>query len=110
MHCNVEGTVSKCLTPAVRTPVDSPSVGTADTFNPAIRGQELSIPTVGCIMGHLIGHVLPKSDFLWVDTNTKKEQLYPSKATRLEGTVSYYLDMSLVPDSQVTQGFVVDNA
>lgn len=81
------------------------SVSTADTLDPAVGGVQLSVPTVGGVMGHLVGHVLSESESVGVDTNLDQEQVDSSKEvtqslvineTRVDGlTDSHLLDVGL---------------
>ncbi|KUI60383.1 hypothetical protein VP1G_11257 [Cytospora mali] len=51
------------------------TVGTADTLDPAIRSEQLGVPAVAGVVGHLVGHVLPEADLAHVRTNLLQEQV-----------------------------------
>jgi hypothetical protein len=55
------------------------TVGTANALDPAVRCQQLGVPAVCGVMGHLVGHVLPEADLLGVDTNLEQELLDTGK-------------------------------
>ena len=88
----------------------SGSVGTSDTFDPAVRGLDLEIPTVlqvrsvkwslidtySGVMSHLIGHVLPAPQPLWVDTNLDQKELSSSKEITKSLVIDNTLRISLV--------------
>ena len=88
----------------------SGSVGTSDAFDPAVRGLDLEIPTVlwvsrcvhmqkktySSVMSHLVGHVLPAPQPLWVDTDLDQEELSSSKEITKSLVVDNTLWISLV--------------
>ncbi|KAF3806253.1 putative glycine--tRNA ligase [Colletotrichum gloeosporioides] len=51
------------------------AVSAADTLDPARGGEELGVPAVGGVVGHLIGHVLAEADLCHVDTDLGQEQV-----------------------------------
>ena len=51
-------------------------VRTTDTLCPPGRVLDLGIPTVGCVMGHLVGHVLPEAQAVRVDPDAHQKELY----------------------------------
>ena len=50
-------------------------VSTADTFDPAVRGEQLGVPAVAGVVRHLVGHVLPEPQPLLVDADLDQELL-----------------------------------
>ncbi|GKT53876.1 hypothetical protein ColTof3_01215 [Colletotrichum tofieldiae] len=51
------------------------AVGAADTLDPAGGGEELGVPAVGGVVGHLVLHVLAEADLGHVDTNLLQEEV-----------------------------------
>lgn len=51
------------------------TVSTADTLDPAVRCEELGVPAVASVVGHLVGHVLSETNLAHVDTNLCEEQM-----------------------------------
>ncbi|GKT46694.1 uncharacterized protein ColSpa_06875 [Colletotrichum spaethianum] len=51
------------------------AVCAADTLDPAGGGEELGVPAVGGVVGHLVLHVLAEADLGHVDTNLLQEEV-----------------------------------
>jgi hypothetical protein len=45
------------------------AISTANALYPTIASQKLRIPAIGCIVSHLIGHMLTKAQLVQVNAN-----------------------------------------
>ena len=55
--------------------VEGLPVRAADALDPAVRGEELGVPAVAGVMGHLVVHVLAEAEALGVDADPDEEEL-----------------------------------
>mmetsp|Transcript_21214 Transcript_21214/g.46792 ORF Transcript_21214/g.46792 Transcript_21214/m.46792 type:complete len:208 (-) Transcript_21214:580-1203(-) len=74
----------------MRIQVEARSIGDADALQPPVRREDLSVPAIGRIVGHLSGKMLPEAQLLLVHPRKDEE--------------------CLSPDHEVRQGLVVDDA
>ena len=49
--------------------VEGGAVGEAHALDPAVAALDLRVPAVLCVMGHLVGQVLPEAQPLGVNTH-----------------------------------------
>lgn len=69
--------------------IKSRSVSNTDNFDPTVRSEDFSIPTVLRIMGHFVGQMLSESDTFRSDTTSDQERVSSG--------------------DEISQGFVVDD-
>jgi len=69
--------------------IESRSVSDTDNFDPTVRSEDFSIPTVLRVMGHFVGQMLSESDTFRSDTASNQEHVGSG--------------------NEVSQSFVVDN-
>mmetsp|Transcript_51341 Transcript_51341/g.94877 ORF Transcript_51341/g.94877 Transcript_51341/m.94877 type:complete len:260 (-) Transcript_51341:990-1769(-) len=81
--------VTAC-SPGMRIEVEACTIRQAHALEPSIRAAYLGIPTITCIVRHLCGQVLPKSNKFFLATDRYQEQKCPT--------------------DEVTKGLIVDDA